>query len=381
MASARLTRIRNAAPKSTVLSTLAQRRPPQDSQQCSIQQVSAEVEADLAALVEQLGGRPGLVDQAMSQFIGAVVGRARAGGSNGTINIMVRFPLLVHAAEAGDPAAGKSAALVHLLWWTAARFLDDLADTSTSTGPETRQDAAAGNRGVLAAIAAGCHLPTRLFATAEVDDATRVHLMHEVSRCWLDGISGQLLDYAARPADTTTDAVLDSYRGKTGAPYAMASALAARLAGADDHRTDRWREIGRQLGVLRQLVNDRKDLVTGRDEDLRNGTATYLLAYLVQSLAEPLRAQMLALHAAAATSPQARSALRHHLLAPEVVDGYCRQVDAMVDDVHRALDGLGGEPPYAAHLHALVDESMDMFHLPGTPAASPATAGSGATRG
>jgi heptaprenyl diphosphate synthase len=320
----------------------------------------AEVEADLAALAARLGTAPDTVDRAMSRFIDTIVGRARAGGSNSTIEIMVRFPLLVHAAEAGSPAGGKSAGLVHLLWWTAARYLDDLADAD----PGARPDRLAESSGILTAIATGCHLPARLFAAAQVADTTRAHLAAEVSRAWLDGISGQLMDYTVRPADATPEAVLDSYRGKTGAPYGMASALAARLAGADDRRTDGWRDVGRQFGVLRQIVNDRKDLATGRDEDLKNGTTTYLLAYVLNALPGQLREEMLALHTAAVDSPAARAELRRQMLTTDAVAGYTRAVDSLVADLHRSLDELGGVPPYPARLHALVDEAMDVFPLP-----------------
>jgi heptaprenyl diphosphate synthase len=320
----------------------------------------AAVDSDLAALVTRLGASHDVADQEMSQFIARIIGNATARGSGGTMNIMVRLPLLVHGAEGGDPAGGASAALIHLLWWTAARYLDDLADG----GPTAPEDPAEANRGILAALAAGSHLPVRLVNEAGVPDATKSGVIDELARGWLHGISGQLLDYAARPTEVTLDAVLDSYLGKTGAPYAMASAMAARLAGADPGRVDRWRGVGARFGLLRQLVNDQRDLVSGRDEDLANGTATYLVVHFLQSLPASRRATMVALHADAATSPAAREEFKQHLLSPEVVQGYTDRVGAIVTEVHTTLDELGGAQPYAAHLHDIVDEAMRAFPLP-----------------
>ena len=163
--------------------------------------------------------------------------------------------------------------------------------------------------------------------------------------------------------------MLAGYRGKTGAPYAMSTAMAACLAGAGPDRVDRWRGVGARFGVLRQLTNDQRDLVTGRDEDIANGVATYLVVHLLRSVPERDRAALLALHAAAATSVTARDEFKARMLSPEVLQGYARLVDAMVAEVHVALDDLGGVAPYAGRLHELIDTAMRAFPLSGTQAA------------
>lgn len=318
------------------------------------------VDADLAGLVARLGEGDDVADRAMAAFIARIVGNATARGSGGTMSIMVRFPLLVHAAETGDPAGGRAAALIHLLWWTAARYLDDLADG----GPTRPDDPAEYDRGILAALGTGSHLPARLVRDADIPEATRFAVVAELSQGWLDAIGGQLLDYDASVAGATREAVLASYRGKTGAPYAMAAAMAARLAGAGPDRVDRWRAAGTTFGVLRQLVNDRRDIASGRDEDIVNGTATYLVAHLLDGVPAAGRAALLDLHARAATSPAAREAFKAQLLNPDNLDGYAAAVDGMVVGLHDELDALGGTQPYPALLHEIVDEAMRQFPLP-----------------
>ncbi len=326
----------------------------------SVARVEIETKADLTALIGELRARPDVADRATAEFLDQITGQAIARGSGKTMSIMIRLPLLVHGAQAGDPGPARLAAILHLLWWTAARFLDDLADRAEAM----TADPIAANRGILTALMAGNQLPTVLIGAADVDPVTMTRLHAEFARGWADAISGQLLDFEASPATATPESVLRSYRGKTGAPYAMACALAAVLAGADADRTDRWRELGGQFGVLRQLVNDQLDLASGRDEDLANGTATYLLAYARQSLPAPRDQEFLALHAAAATSPQGRRQLRERLLDPAVVRGYRESVGAMVGAARATLDELGGDPAYVAQFHALIDEAMSQSPPP-----------------
>jgi geranylgeranyl pyrophosphate synthase len=320
----------------------------------TVTRIAAQAEADLAVLISELRARPEAADQATAEFLERITGKAISRGSGKTMSIMIRLPLLVHGAETGDPLPAKLISIIHLLWWAAARFLDDLADSAASMSA----DPIITNKGILAAQVAGIHLPTRLISAAEVGPVTMTRLYSELSQGWTDAISGQLLDFDEKPANATLESVLLAYRGKTGAPYAMACAMAAALAGADVKRTDRWRELGGKFGVLRQLVNDQLDLVSGRGEDLANGTATYLLAYLLQSLTAARKEECLALHSAAAKSVDVRQKFRDQMLAPAVVGGYIESINAMVCDAHTTLDELCGEQAYLAELHALLDEAM-----------------------
>jgi geranylgeranyl pyrophosphate synthase len=281
-------------------------------------------------------------EREVADLVGGLLASARSRGAASTVEIMVRFPLLVGVAAGGDLATGRDAAVVHVLWWTAARYLDDLADDDGRTEPATDP-----HRGVLAAIGAGNQMPLRVLAAAPVAADVRIALIGELTRCWSDASTGQLFDYSARPAEVTPTEVLAAYGGRTGAPYGMAAAMAARLAGADDDLAARWREAGRRFGVLRQLVSDQRDLVTGRDEKLRNRTATLLLTTYLAETGDH-RALML---------PVAE--LKQRLLAH--ADGYQRRVDALVRALHGEFDALTGD---AGPLHDLLDEAMAVFPLP-----------------
>ncbi|MFG2085957.1 MULTISPECIES: polyprenyl synthetase family protein [unclassified Spirillospora] len=343
----------------------------------------AEVEAEMARLCEVLAeglamgldeGRE-MVGGAMSEFLTEFFDLVRAKGSRAGTDGMITLPLLVHTAETGHqgdarPLIGggwvleeqrpaRLAAVVHLLWWAAARYLDDLTDTPGAPSPG---NVAVGKK-VLTALAVGSHLPGRLVADLPVTGGVRAALGDELSRCWLDAVDGQLRDLTEPVSAATPESVLRGYEGKTGSPYAMAAASAACLAGADGRRVTGWRSFGRALGVLRQLVNDQRDLASGRHEDLANGTATYLLVHLLASLPAGRRRAALALHAAARHSGSARAELTAWMLDDEVIDSYAGSVAPLIERAHGHLDRLGGEPGCVRELHRLVDETVG--HMPG----------------
>nr|WP_244984194.1 polyprenyl synthetase family protein [Actinomadura citrea] len=200
-----------------------------------------------------------------------------------------------------------------------------------------------------------------------VGATVRAALADELSRAWLDAVDGQLRDLAERAPNATPESVLRGYEGKTGAPYAMAAASAARLAGADDHRAAGWRAYGRALGVLRRLVDDQRDLASGRHEDLAAGTATYLLVHLLAELPPARRREALALHASARHSAAARAEMASWMLDEEVAESYAATVAPLIDRAHGLLDMLGGDPDCVRELHRVVDGTVG--HLPRFPLA------------
>jgi hypothetical protein len=333
--------------------------------QAAQERAIAEVEAEMARLCELLAeglamgvdeGRE-MVGGAMSEFLVEFFDLVRSKGSRPAMRGMVTLPMLVHGAETGEPAAAAPVAVIHLLWWASARYLDD----PTDAGAPALGGAATAKK-VLTALAVGGQLPARLIARLPVTGAVRAALADELSRGWVDAVDGQLRDLTERAPAATPGSVLRSYEGKTGAPYAMAAASAACLAGADGDRVAGWRAYGRALGVLRQLVNDQRDLASGRNEDLANGTATYLLVHLLTVLPAARRREALALHAAARHSASARAELTAWMRDDDVIESYAGSVAPLIERAHGLLDLLGGDPGCVRELHGLVDETVG--HLP-----------------
>lgn len=274
------------------------------------------------------------------------------------------LPLLVHGAEAGDPEPAVPLATVHMLWWTSACYLDDLADgNGTAAGGRIAPE-----RALLASIVGGHLLPIRIVRSLPVPESTRGALAGEIVTCGVLAAEGQLRDLRGTAESATRDSVLTAYRGKSSAPFGMITAMAAILAGAEEDRTERWREFGHLFGILWQLFNDQEDIVSGRNEDLRNGTVTYLLACALEE-APADREHVLRLHAAARGSEQARAELTAVLLAPAVLDRFHESLDGFQNEAHRLLDGLGGHEEHLPVLHRLVDMAGRVL-LP--PQAAPA---------
>ncbi|WP_107439838.1 hypothetical protein [Streptomyces sp. NRRL F-5065] len=267
------------------------------------------------------------------------------------------LPLLVHAAETGEPEPALPLAVVHELWWTAACCLDDLADSQGTYTAGGLDDSEA----LLATVIAGTPLPLLVVGSDSVPEALRGTLAAEIVRCWVDATEGQLRDLAGQAEGAGRASVTEVYLGKSGAPFGMVTAMAATLAGADAPRVRRWRRFGEVFGILWQLFNDQDDILTGRHEDLRNGTVTYLLACALDEGAAPVPpGRITALHAAARDDADARAELTGILLHAEVLRRFEAGVDGFRHQARLLLDELGGHEEYVAVLRDLVDRASQV---------------------
>ncbi|MFB8134929.1 hypothetical protein [Streptomyces mirabilis] len=137
--------------------------------------------------------------------------------------------------------------------------------------------------------------------------------------------------------------------------------MAAELAGAEKARVELWRDFGDVFGILWQMSNDQEDILSGRNEDLLNGTVTYLLACALDTSGSRSTARILRLQADARTSRDARAELIDTLLAP-VVLGRCEDdINEFRGEAHRIPDELGGDETYLSVIRNLVDESSRML--------------------
>jgi heptaprenyl diphosphate synthase len=310
-------------------------------------EMSAGIEAERASALDMLGPSAVSVRAAVAELL-----------EHRTFAYPLSvLPVIVHAVETGAPGPAVPLAVVHELWWTSACYLDDLADGQAVF--------AAGGLGeseaLLATVISGIPLPLLVVQSPRIPEKARGPLSAEVVRCWITATEGQLRDLRADADAATRDAVVTAYLGKSGAPFSMVTAMAALLADRPDERVELWREFGNVLGVLWQLFNDQQDILTGRNEDLANGTVTYLLACAVESAGRDRAGDVLELHAAARHSTDAREALTGLLLAPDVLRRYEEDIGVFRDRAHRLLGELGGDTAYSDVLHDLVDRASPML--------------------
>ncbi|MEU1279237.1 polyprenyl synthetase family protein [Streptomyces sp. NPDC005805] len=268
------------------------------------------------------------------------------------------LPLLVHGAETGTAAPAVPLAALHDLWWTSACYLDDLADGNASL---VQSGALGADEALLAAVVTGHVLPLRIVRSLPVAESLRGALADEVLACAAGAADGQLADLRGDAARSPRDAVVQVYRGKSGAPFAMITATAALLAGADGGRVGRWRELGAVFGVLWQLFNDQEDIRSGRHEDLANGTVTWLLARALDAASPAGAARIGELRRAARESEAARAELLGLLLAPDTLDRYAADLAAHRDEALDLLGGLGGDEEYVRVLRDLVEGSARLL--------------------
>ncbi|MFF3404769.1 polyprenyl synthetase family protein [Streptomyces sp. NPDC002742] len=310
-------------------------------------EMSADIEAERKSALDLLGPSAASVRAAVAELL-----------AHRTFAYPLSvLPVIVHAVETGEPGPAVPLAVVHELWWTSACYLDDLADGQAVF--------AAGGLGeseaLLATVISGIPLPLLVVQSPRIPERARVPLSAEIVRCWITATEGQLRDLRADVGAATVDAVVTAYLGKSGAPFSMVTAMAAQLAGRTVERVELWREFGNVFGILWQLFNDQQDILTGRDEDLANGTVTYLLACALEEATPDSVGHVLELHSAARRSPEARAALTGVLLAPEVLRRYEKDISGFRDRAHGLLRELGGDSAYLSVLHDLVDQASPML--------------------
>ncbi|KOU41314.1 hypothetical protein ADK53_08625 [Streptomyces sp. WM6373] len=267
------------------------------------------------------------------------------------------LPLLAHAIETGNPGPAVPLSAVHLLWWTSACYLDDLADANgASISGELTEDEA-----LLASVITGNALPIQIILAQDLPDAAHGALITEILNGWIIGVDGQIEDMRGDIGSASRKSVVETYRGKSGAPFGMITAMAAIFSGTTDERIELWREFGYVFGILWQIFNDQEDILSGRDEDLLNGTVTYLLASVLEDASPLSREHILGLCAAAGRSHQARAELAGILRAPLALDRYRAEIDAFRAEAYRILDELGGDQAYQPVLRNLVDHASQML--------------------
>lgn len=323
--------------------------------------LSADIRAERDAALDLLGGPAASVRAVVAELL-----------EHRTFTYPLGvLPLIVHAVETGAPGPAIPLAVVSDLWWTSACYLDDLADGQAASAAGSLDESEA----LLATLIGGTMLPLLVVRSPRIPEAARGPLAAEIVRCWISATEGQLRDLRADIGDATRAAVITAYLGKSGAPFSMVTAMAAELAGRGDERIELWREFGNAFGILWQLFNDQQDILTGRDEDLANGTVTYLLACALENTGSDAVDEVLRLHADARCSPEARAALTAVLLAPDVLRQYEEDLIRFRDGAHGLLDKLGGDPAYLALLHDLVDLASPMLLHPVKAVAGPVPAG------
>ncbi|WP_308296951.1 polyprenyl synthetase family protein [Streptomyces sp. ISL-44] len=313
-------------------------------------ELSQDIDAEIAAALERL-------DPASATARTAVAELLEQRKLKYPISVL---PLLVHGAETGFPEPAVPISAVHLLWWTSACHLDDLADGNGSAA----SDGLTENETLLASVIAGNILPVQIILSQQVPESVHGELLTEIVNGSIAAADGQMVDMRGDAAGATRGSVIETYRGKSGAPYGMITAMAAILSGTKCERVELWREFGYVFGIIWQLFNDQEDILSGRNEDLANGTVTYLLACAVEDAAPESRGRILDLCAAAGRSRQARGELASLLRAPALLDRYRADIDGYRDEARRLLDELGGDEVYLPVLRQLVDHSARMLLEP-----------------
>ncbi|MFF4443722.1 polyprenyl synthetase family protein [Streptomyces sp. NPDC001502] len=310
-------------------------------------EVSQDIDAEIDTALERLGPAAGTTRNSVAKLLEHRKLR----------HPLSVLPLLTHAMETGNPRPAIPLSAVHLLWWTSACYLDDLTDANGASIPGELSE----NEALLTSVITGNSLPIQILLAQDLPESARGALITEIVNGWIISVDGQIDDMRRDIFSASRKSVADTYRRKSGAPFGMITAMAAIFSGTTTEKVELWREFGYVFGILWQMFNDQEDILSGRNEDLLNGTVTYLLASVIEDASPDSRARILGLRAAAGRSQQARAELEGLLRTPAALDRYRAEIDAFRAEGYRILDELGGDETYSPMLRHLVDHASQML--------------------
>ncbi|MFB6612782.1 polyprenyl synthetase family protein [Streptomyces sp. NPDC085524] len=313
-------------------------------------QVAQDIDAEIESALERLGPLAHITRNSVAKLLDHRKLR----------HPLSVLPLLAHAIETGNPRPAMPLSAVHLLWWTSACYLDDLADANGTRmcGELTENEA------LLASVITGNALPIQIILAQKLPESVRRRLVTEILKGWIISVDGQIDDMRGEIGKASRASVAETYRTKSGGPFGMITAMAAIFSRTTARKVELWREFGYVFGVLWQLFNDQEDILSGRGEDLRNGTVTYLLASVIEDAPARSRDHILGLRSAAPRSAVARAELDVLMRRPVALGRYRADIDGFRGEAHRILDELGGDQTYSPVLRHLVDHASQMLLEP-----------------
>ncbi|MBX9399533.1 polyprenyl synthetase family protein [Streptomyces sp. TRM72054] len=236
------------------------------------------------------------------------------------------------------------------LWWMGAEAIDDCLDGAIPDSDSLSHVLAAG-------VAALQTLPVLVLSRANLPSGIRCSLLGELAQASLASYEGQIRDIDTPLDGLKVEHVLKIYRGKTGVAWLVAARMSAIAAGASADTVSKWGRLGECVGVLRQLLNDRADLLDGRDEDIRNGTPTLLLANALSSGSQEQRSELLQLYSRVGEDADSRSRVKQIILQPENVRRHLAYSSALRKRARSLLEELAPEEPFAQPVYDLIETS------------------------
>ena len=243
-----------------------------------INQIRASVEAEFAQvnalIIEQLHSDVDMVEN-VGQYI------VDAGGKR-----LRPLLALLAAASLGDVTEKhiKFAAVIEFIH-TATLLHDDVVDISTLRRGRPTANSEFGNA---PSVLVGDFLYTRAFQLmVQLDDMRVLKLMADVTNLIAEGEVMQLV--RAGDPDTSREQYFDVITRKTAILFAAACEGAAMLSGESDETLKTMHDIGLNLGIAFQLIDDVLDYegdpeTTGKNvgDDLNEGKPTLPLIHAMQ---------------------------------------------------------------------------------------------------
>lgn len=180
------------------------------------------------------------------------------------------YALMRELGAAAEPALSVAAAIEY--FHTASLVFDDLPSMDDATErrgrpcPHVAHGEGPAVLGALALINRAYGLLWRVLADLDRERSRRAAILVEECLGATGVLDGQARDLAFEPSRAGADEVLRVAMGKTVPLVRLSLVLPALVAGAADAELERLEELAIAWGLAYQVLDDFKDLVTGREE-------------------------------------------------------------------------------------------------------------------
>lgn len=101
--------------------------------------------------------------------------------------------------------------------------------------------------------------------------------VHAFGRSGMEAAEGELLDVKSRQIKPTVDDYIVCVHKKTAAMFESSFEMGARIAGADEEKSEMCREMGKEFGIAYQIVDDLIEYTQIDDETKKSAIQSFIL--------------------------------------------------------------------------------------------------------
>jgi geranylgeranyl pyrophosphate synthase len=299
-------------------------------------------------------------DSQREQLLSAVAQYRPRTRNNPLGDPLAAFYLIARAHKPALDEQGLELGSFCRLYLLALDLLDDVQDNDLSGKPHARVGAGMAINDALTLLFLGLSALERCMRL-EPSSGRRMLYLKIVNRVALTTGRGQHVDLLGEKGARTKAEVLDMQRNKT-ASLTLICECAALYGGVNDEQREHYRNLGENLSLLVQILDDVRDVYgKRRSPDLETGKMTYPLACFFESATASDRQQFEQLKAAL---PDSLREIRQLFYRAGTLRDVASSMDEFRRAMHHELAALGEGAATHRLLLFVIDQLVETVYTP-----------------